>query len=141
MSMTASAKLDRSGLRSEVDVNGRHVVVTDEPVRLGGTDAGPAPHELLPAAVAACVATTIGMYAQTKGWDVGEVTVDVDYDNEVTPRRLEIALRLPDSLAPSQIERLRRVANTCPIKRAFEAGFEFEERLIVEPRHIPNQAA
>jgi putative redox protein len=139
--MRATSKLVGSSLRSEVDVNGRHVIVTDEPVRLGGTDAGPAPHELLPAAVAACVSTTIGMYARTKGWDIGEIVVDVEYDNEADPRRLQIDVRLPDSLAPAQIARLERVARTCPIRRAFEAGFVFEERLLTEPRHLPHQAA
>ena len=139
--MKASARLVGPTLRSEVDISGRHAIVTDEPVRLGGTDKGPAPHELLPAAVAACVSTTIAMYARTKGWDLGELIVDVDYDNEATPRHLNVDVRLPDSLAPAQVARLRRVADTCPIRRALEAGFEFQERLILEPRHVPNQAA
>ncbi|HUO73784.1 MAG TPA: OsmC family protein [Solirubrobacteraceae bacterium] len=141
MSMKATSRLTGAGLRSEVDVNGRHVIVTDEPVRLGGTDAGPAPHELLPAAVAACVTTTLGMYAHTKGWDIGEIVVDVEYDNEAVPRRLQIDVRVPDTLAPAQIERLERVARTCPIRRALDAGFVFEERLITEPRDLPHQAA
>lgn len=141
MGMKATARLVGPTLRSDVDVNGRHMIVTDEPARLGGTNTGPAPHELLPAAVAACVSTTIAMYARTKGWDLGEIVVDVDYDNEVTPRRLEVDVRLPDSLSSTQVERLRRVANTCPIRRALEAGFEFHEQLLIEPRHLPHQAA
>ncbi len=141
MSMKATSTLAGMSLRSVVDVNGRHSIVTDEPVRLGGTDEGPAPHELLPAAVASCVATTIAMYARTKGWDLGELAVDVDYDNDAVPRRLEIDIHLPDSLAPAQLERLRRVARTCPIRRALETGFALEERLTTEPRHLPHQAA
>jgi uncharacterized OsmC-like protein len=46
-------------------IDGRHRLTTDEPERLGGSDRGPAPHELLPAALAACVATTIRTYART----------------------------------------------------------------------------
>lgn len=139
--MKASARLVGPTLRSEVDVNGRHTLVTDEPERLGGTDMGPAPHELLPAAIAACISTTLATYARTKGWDLGGIVVEVDYDNERTPRNIEIDVRLPDSLAPSQLERLRRVADTCPIRRALEAGFEFHERLVIESRHLPHQAA
>ena len=86
MSLTAVARSERGELRASVDVNGRHVIVTDEPARLGGTDAGPAPHELLPAALASCIATTISMYARTKGWDFGGIEVDVDYDKEAVPR-------------------------------------------------------
>ena len=52
MSMTATARPIDGTLRHEVEVNGRHTIITDEPTRLGGTDAGPAPHELLPAMLA-----------------------------------------------------------------------------------------
>ena len=51
MSFTASARPVNGSLRHEIDVNGRHTIVTDEPEGLGGTDTGPAPHELLPAMV------------------------------------------------------------------------------------------
>ena len=49
MAITATARRTGGDLRCEVDVDGRHVIVTDEPERLGGTDEGPAPHELLAA--------------------------------------------------------------------------------------------
>ena len=45
MTMTAIARAVDDELRHEVDVNGRHVIVTDEPEPLGGTDSGPAPHQ------------------------------------------------------------------------------------------------
>jgi uncharacterized OsmC-like protein len=41
---------------------------------LGGEGEGPAPHELLPAALAACISGTLVVYANTKGWELGEVT-------------------------------------------------------------------
>ena len=129
MSMRATAHLTAGGLRSAVDVNGRHTIVTDEPERLGGTDEGPAPHELLPAAIAACVTTTLAMYARTKDWNVGDITVDVLYDNDATPRRLEVDVQLPAGLSDDQVKRLRRVAASCPVTRSLQAGFELEERL------------
>ena len=129
MSMTATARRVGDGLRHEVCVNGRHTIVTDEPARLGGGDDGPAPHELLPAAVAACVTTTLAMYARTKNWELGDVAVDVVYDNEASPRRLQIDVHLSPDLSEVQVQRLERVARTCPIRRSLEAGFEFDERL------------
>jgi putative redox protein len=131
MSMTAVARSVNGGLRHEVDVNGRHVLVTDEPERLGGTDAGPAPHELLPAMVASCVSTMIVLYARTKGWDLGEVRVEVVYDSEPTPRHVDVRVYLPEGLTSDQVTRLRKVADTCPAKRSLEAGFTFEQQLIV----------
>src|SRR6266508_4977897 len=129
--MTMTATTERVGkLRHRVDINGRHAIVTDEPLSLGGTDEGPAPLELLPAALASCIATMIALYAERHGWEVGDARVEVEYDPESTPRRVEIEVHLPDSLSAEQVRRLERVANTCPLRRALEAGFEFEERTV-----------
>lgn len=130
MNMTATAHSTGVGLMHEVDVNGRHTIVTDEPERLGGTDAGPAPHELLAATLASCVATMIAMYAQNRGWDFGKTDVHVEYDPESVPRRFAIDVRLPSGLTADQRRRLERVAETCPVRRALEAGFAFEERVV-----------
>src|SRR5271166_737221 len=133
MSMTATAHHSGDGLRHEVDVNGRHTIVTDEPERLGGTDEGPAPHELLAATLASCVATMIAMYAQNRGWDIGEAAVQVTYDTDSLPRRFTIDIQLPEDLTPDQQRRLERVADTCPVRRALEEGFTFEERISTRP--------
>ncbi len=129
MSMTATTRRVANTLKHEIDVNGRHSIVTDEPGSLGGTDEGPAPHELLPAALAACIATMVAMYAERCGWDIGDPVVDVDYDTDVTPRRIAVSVELPDHLTPDQRRRLEHVAKTCPLRRALEAGFTFEERV------------
>jgi putative redox protein len=126
---TASARSSGGTLRHEVDVNGRHTIVTDEPIALGGTDAGPAPHELLAAMLAACASTTVVLYARRKGWQLDDVRVDVSYDPETTPRRAELTMHLPPGLSAEQLARLERVAAACPARRALEAGFVFEERL------------
>src|SRR6266568_4418311 len=110
MSLKASARRLGATLRHEVAVDGRHTIITDEPRHLGGTDTGPTPRQLLPASLAACVATTIELYAQRKGWDVGEVAVDVEYDDDAVPRHFDVQVRLPDDLSPEQLERIMRIA-------------------------------
>jgi putative redox protein len=129
MAMTATARL-RDGLTHDVDVNGRHVIVTDEPASLGGQDIGPAPHELLPATLASCVSTMVAMYAARQGWPMSDLAVEVDYDTSSVPRRFDVRVLLPDGLSDQQIARLRRVADQCPVRRALEAGFAFEEELL-----------
>ena len=134
MSFTASARSIDGTLRHEVDVNGRHTIITDEPASLGGTDTGPAPHELLPAALASCISTMIVLYARRKTWDLGDVSVDVRYDYEAEPRRFDVTVHLPAGLTDEQVTRLKRVADTCPVRRALEGGFAFDERIsIAEP--------
>jgi putative redox protein len=72
------------------------------------------------------------MYARTKGWELGEVAIAVDYDHRSSPRRVQIAIRLSGDLSDEQLERLERVAQACPLRRSIEAGFEFVES--IEPR-------
>ena len=129
MSLTATARSIAGTLRQEVVIDGQHRLITDEPARLGGDGSGPAPHELFPAALAACISTTLVMYARTKEWELGDVTVEVDYDNRSTPRRFEIAIRLGGDLSEAQVERLEKIARACPLRRSIEAGIEFVEHL------------
>ena len=129
MSLTATARSIPGTLRQEVVIDGRHRLITDEPERVGGDGSGPAPHELFPAALAACISTTLVMYARTKEWKLDEVEVDVDYDHRSTPRRFEIDIRVTGDLSVAQIDMLEKVAAACPVRRAVESGIEFVERI------------
>jgi putative redox protein len=129
MSLTATSRSIPGTLRQEIVIDGQHRLITDEPQRLGGDGSGPAPHELFPAALAACISTTLLMYARTKGWELGDVRVAVDYDHRSTPRRFDIAIELGGDLSDAQLERLERVARSCPLRRSIEAGVEFAETL------------
>src|SRR5262249_56860982 len=62
MSLTASAHSIPGTFKQRLLIDGRHEVVTDEPVRLGGQGSGPSPHELLPAALPGGIAATIAAY-------------------------------------------------------------------------------
>lgn len=132
--MTATAQRVGNGLKHEVSVNGRHTIVTDEPVALGGSDLGSAPHELLPATLAACISTTLAMYASNRGWALDDLAVEVDYDPDALPRHFDVNVRLPAGLSAEQVARLQRVADSCPVRRALEAGFAFDERLTTPDR-------
>ena len=140
MSYTATAHSIDGTLRHEIDVNGRHSITTDEPAALGGTDTAPTPHELLAATLASCVSTMIALYAQRRDWDLGDLHVDVTYDPDSTPRQVEVTVHVPAGLTPDQTKRLERVAKTCPVRRALEAGFTFVERLTTDLDLAPRAA-
>jgi putative redox protein len=129
MSLTATARSIPGTLRQEVVIDSQHRLITDEPQRLGGEGSGPAPHELFPAALAACISTTLVMYGRTKGWELGGVFVEVDYDHRSTPRRFEIVIQLGGDLSDAQLDRLEKVAGSCPLRRSIEAGIEFVEHV------------
>jgi len=131
MSLTASSHSIAGTLRQQVVIGDGHRLVTDEPERVGGDGSAPSPHELLPAALAACISTTLVMYARTKEWPLDRVEVDVEYDHKASPRRFQIEVRLEGGLTDEQLARLEKVAESCPLRRALETGFEFEERVRV----------
>ena len=129
MGLTATARSIPGTLRQNVLIDGRHRLVTDEPESVGGEGTAPAPHELFPAALAACISTTLVMYARTKEWELGEVTVEVDYDQRATPRTFEIRIELTGDLTSEQLARLEHVAAACPVRRSIETGIEFHEQI------------
>lgn len=131
MSLTATSRSIPGTLRQEIVIDGKHRLVTDEPVEVGGEGSAPAPHELLPAALASCVSTTLVMYARRKGWELGGVRVDVSYDHRTTPRRADITIGLGADLDAEQVELLEKVAAACPVRRSIETEFEFNEQIVL----------
>jgi putative redox protein len=106
------------GFAHEVELEGGHALVLDEPPDRGGTDTGPRPTQLLAASLAGCTAITVEMYADRKGWDVGPIEVDVDvaYEGPV-PSTYRVALKLPAELDEEQRRRLLVVAAKCPVHK------------------------
>ena len=127
--VTATAKR-RSGYTHDVEVDG-HELVIDEPEASGGANLGPSPTRLLAASLAACTAITMEMYAQRKGWDVGEVVVDVDYEpsQRGSPTRFQMTIKLPKELPEDQRERLMQIVAKCPVHRTLEGEVMFDEKV------------
>ena len=138
MSLTATAHSIPGTLRQDILINGRFHLVTDEPESVGGEDSAPSPHELLPAALASCISTVLIMYARTKEWDLGDVSVDVDYDHHSTPRRFDVSITLTGDLTEEQLARLEKVGASCPVRRSLEAGVEVVERIEARGKSMVN---
>jgi putative redox protein len=126
----AIARREDGSLRHEVEV-GRHRLTADEPKKNGGSDAGPNPQELLAASLASCTAVTVEMYADRKGWDIGDVVVDVDYEpaQRGSPTRFRMSVQLAKELPEEQREKLMQIAAKCPVHRTLEGEVMFDEKL------------
>src|ERR687885_442837 len=130
--MRATARRQNGTLIHDVAIRD-HTVVSDEPEERGGEDSGPSPQELLAASLASCTAITIEMYADRKGWNLGEVVVDVDYEpaQRGSPTRFVMNVKLPKELPEDQRERLMQIAAKCPVHRTLEGEVMFEESIEV----------
>ena len=130
--MRAIARRQGGKLEQEIAIRA-HEITADEAEDLGGGDEGPNPQELLAASLASCTAITMEMYARRKGWDVGDVVVQVDYEpaQRGSPTRFEMVVRMPKELPEEQRLRLMQIAAKCPVHRTLEGEVMFDERVEV----------
>jgi putative redox protein len=124
----ATARRQNGSYKHRVIVRG-HTLTVDEPREEGGEDAGPDPQEMLAVSLSSCVAITVEMYANRKGWDIGDVECDVVYEpaQRGSPTKFQLVLRLPKELPEDQRERLTQIAAKCPVHRTLEGEVMFEE--------------
>jgi putative redox protein len=128
--MRAIARRENGKFTHQVEIRDHHLTA-DEPEHHGGDDSGPSPQELLAASLASCTAITMEMYAHRKGWDIGEVVVDVDYEpaQRGSPTKFAMEVRLPKELPEDQREKLMHIAAKCPVHRTLEGEVMFDERV------------
>lgn len=111
-----SVKWAKGKLAQDVEVAG-HRVRADEEVEKGGEDTGPAPHELLLAALGACTAITLKIYAQRKGWPLQDAHVALTGANQAGVFVINRDVRLDGELDAEQRQRLMEIADKCPVHK------------------------
>lgn len=114
--------------QAEIEVRGGTLLV-DEPVEVGGGGTGPTPYELLSAALAACTAMTLRLYAERKGWDPPAVAVEVAHSivpgQSGAPPRDHFArhIAFEGALDDERRAKLVEIADKCPLHRTLLRGF------------------
>lgn len=102
-------------------------LVGDEPVEAGGANLGPAPYDLLTAALAECTAMTVRWYARREGWPLDHVEVTLTHEKGgpgAASARQDVfvkCIRLTGpELTDEQRETLIDIAARCPVQRTLE---------------------
>lgn len=112
---------------------GQHHLIADEPVSVGGADAGPAPFDLIMAGLGACTSMTLRMYAERKGLALTHVSVALRHEkitvDGVVRDHIERTISLTGELTAEQRQRLLEIANKCPVHRALSSSMIIESAL------------
>jgi uncharacterized OsmC-like protein len=132
-----TAHVGKSGYRTDITA-GLHALVADEPRALGGMGLGPTPYEFLLAALSSCMAMTLRMYADRKGWPLESARIHLRTErahekdcedcelSEVGIPRVARRIELEGPLTDEQRKRLLQIADRCPVKQTLTRGIIVE---------------
>ncbi|AXK40161.1 OsmC family protein [Crenobacter cavernae] len=98
-------------------------LLSDEPPSSGGQNAGPAPYDYLLASLGACTAITLRMYAEKKGWHIGELQISLTLSKDQEGRAwIERSISTDALLDDTQWARLLEIADKSPVTRTLLKG-------------------
>lgn len=128
-----------------VATKGRHRLLIDEPVSVGGLGSGPSPYDYLAIALGGCTSMTLRLYAEHKKLDLGRISVTVgharvdsahlhDSDEAVEGRirridRFERTISIEGGTTPEIEAKLLEIADKCPVHRTLENNVIIVTRL------------
>lgn len=108
---------------------GKHRVLADEPLEVGGLDTGPGPYDFLLGALGACTSMTMRLYAERKSIPLVRTTVSLKHSRvhakdceecetkEGMISRIERTIAMEGALDAEQRAKLMEIADKCPVHR------------------------
>jgi len=130
----------KTGYQTEITANG-HTLMADEPISIGGNDAGPTPYDYLVTALGTCTSMTLRMYADRKGWPLDAIVVRLKHQKvhandcqqcettNVKIDQIEREVELVGDLDETQRRRLLEIADKCPVHRTLHSQIVVKTRL------------
>ena len=121
-----------AGYRGELQA-GRHHLVVDEGPGVGGGGEGLSPYQLLLAALVHCTSATLRMYAERKGWELGEIKVRAQLfragEGADKVERIVRTIHFTGDVTAEQKARLGDIAGRTPVTRTLQAGLTIDTRV------------
>lgn len=134
--MSVGSTKRMGNLNFEISVSG-HKMATDVPEKLGGTNTAPEPHDYVEAALAACTAITVQMYANRNGIPLISSDVKITIVQEGAINKIIRKIELLGELLTEQQRRLLfAVAEKCPLHNFLTRGAKIESHLIAAVQNI-----
>ena len=130
-----------ASFRNDIEA-GPHRMIADEPIRDGGTEAGPTPYDFLAAALGVCTSMTLRVVAARENIPLEGVEINVANDRmhakdcadcltqEGYIHRFTVEIKLLGTLTAEQRERMLAVAKRCPVHKTLTSEIRIDERLV-----------
>ena len=123
--MQVTATRGTGKLQHQISI-GKHRLLTDAPEAFGGEDSGPEPHDILAAALAACTALTVTMYANRKGMALRDIRIDITHGQQDGAYQFKRRIEYVGELSQEERERLTEIANKCPVHKTLTGTIRIE---------------
>jgi len=127
-------------------IAGKHRLIADEPVSVGGGDAGPDPYDYLLASLGVCTSMAVGLYARRKQFPLENIKVSLWHSRihakdceecetrEGMVDRIDVEVELSGSLTAEQHAKLMDIAQKCPVHRTLTSEINIRLRSAEKPR-------
>ena len=104
------------------------VIHTDAPKDHEGEGTDFAPTDLLASSLGTCLITIMGIEAKRRGWELGEIKIDV-YKKMTSkgPRKIKtlaLEIFMPSDLDSQKYKIFQKVAEECPVKLNLESSVD-----------------
>ncbi|MFV1884576.1 MAG: OsmC family protein [Balneola sp.] len=124
---------------------GKHELISDEPTSVeGGQNLGPDPYDLLLMSLGTCTVMTVKMYANRKGWQVGDMYMELRHNKshvedcktcEDPSSKIDVIekeLIIKGDLSDEQKEKLLEISKKCPVHRSLLNEIRIESSISVQ---------
>ena len=140
---SAKVTLGKTGLQATIQT-AHHVTYADEPEDDGGTNTGPSPTEMAMGALGACIAITMRLYSERKGWPLEGVEIDLNFErfagkdyaahegDDRYVHEIRKAITLHGPLSDKQRDRIKEIGAKCPVHRLIATPSYFVDQAIAE---------
>lgn len=144
----AKVILPREGYKTAIHARS-HIFYADEPIDEGGTDEASTPMEMAAGALGACIAITMRLYANRKGWPLEGIEIDIDterfrgsdyeaFDGEAAyVHEIRKSIKLIGPLDDKQKKRILEIGTKCPVHRLISSPAFFVEQVLEEEAQQP----
>jgi len=104
-------------------ING-HIIRTDQPEKIGGTNTAPTPFDLFLAAIGTCAGIYVKSFCDMRKIPTEGIKIvqNADYNQETgLPTNIQIEIQLPESFPEKYINAIVNVAEQCKVKNTIKS--------------------